>query len=160
MRHGPNLMTFLYNPNNPMSFAASVRQYVLLAGVQDPAAPLFTTNGTTRWSNGLLDSTLSAVMDVTLSTDERRGKTFHSKRVWLACALKDRGSPEPEIQALERWASPDALRLYARMNHLYQAQKRDGVLFANVNTVNASRRPRVDYSFAELKELERLANEL
>jgi hypothetical protein len=159
-KHGPNLMTFLYNPANPMSFAAAAVAYVELFGAHAATAPLFTTDGGARWTGSLIDSTLRAVMAATLDPRQRVGKTYHSKRVWLACALMDRGSPEAEIQMLERWASPEALRLYARMNHLTQARLRDGVQHADVLTVNATRRPRCDYTHEELEQLERLADTL
>ena len=155
---GPNLMTFLYNPANPMSFAASVVRYLTIFGTPQPTAPVFTTDGERRWTASLVDSTLAAVMAATLSPARRVGKTYHSKRVWLASALMDRKSPEGEIQALVRWSSAEALRLYARMHHLDQARKRDNTLHADVNTVNAARRPRVDYTLEELHALEALAD--
>ena len=155
---GPNLMTFLYNPSNPMSFAASVVRYLTLFGSPRGYDPLFTADNGRRWTASLIDSTLAAVMAATLSPANRVGKTFHSKRVWLATALMDRKSPEGEIQALVRWSSAEALRLYARMHHLDQARKRDNTLHADVHTVNAARRPRVDYTVEELHAIEALAD--
>jgi len=155
---GPNLMTFLHNPDNPMSFAASVVRYIKLFGTPAPHSPVFATDGVRRWTPSLVDSTLAAVMAATLSPARRAGKTFHSKRVWLATALMDRKSPEGEIQALVRWSSPEALRLYARMHHMDQARKRDDTLHADVHTVNAAQRPRVDYTSDELREIEALAD--
>ena len=42
--------------------------------------------------------------------------SWHSFRVFLACALLANGASAAEIQALCRWRSAEAMRVYARMN--------------------------------------------
>ena len=147
-KFGPSLVTLLYNPNNPMSFAAAIFAYELkypLRGKARCVTPLFTTDGVSPWSGSLIDATLAAVMRATLTPEERKGKTFHGKRVWLACGF---GSPElqgsdAEIQAMVRWSSAESLKLYRRTNHLHQAQRRDQLLGATVDVYNATRRPEI-----------------
>jgi len=48
--------------------------------------------------------------------DRRKVLTFHSFRIWLACALLQAGATGAQIQALCRWQSEDSLRIYARLN--------------------------------------------
>jgi hypothetical protein len=159
-RFGPNQMTFLFNSTNPMSFADAVAHYIRTFGAPAPTAPLFTTDGRTRWSASNIDATLRDVMAATLPPPRRLHKTFHSKRVFVACALFDRKSSESEIQALCRWATPESLRLYARMNHRYQAQVRDAMLLADVNTVNSTSRPVIDYTIEQLQALDAAIDEI
>ena len=100
-----------------MSFAAAMVEYDMESpcrGAMRRSAPLFTTDGTQRWSGKLIDATLTAVMNATLTPAQRKGKTFHSKRVGVACALGYLDSSDAEIQAFVRWSSADSLKLYRR----------------------------------------------
>ena len=47
----------------------------------------------------LIDATLTAVMQATLTPAQRYKKTFHSKRVYVATGLKAKGSDDGEVQA-------------------------------------------------------------
>ena len=42
--------------------------------------------------------------------------TWHSGRIYLACALKAAGASAGQIQALCRWVSEQSLHIYARMS--------------------------------------------
>ena len=145
-KFGPSLVTLLYNTANPMSFAAAMLAYELeypCRGAMRRSAPLFTTDGTQRWSGKLVDATLTAVMNATLTPAQRKGKTFHSKRVWVACALGYLDSSDAEIQAFVRWSSADSLKLYRRIGHAYQAKRRDLMATADVSLYNATHRPEI-----------------
>ena len=162
-KFGPNLISLLYNPQNAMSFAAAWRDYELafpLRGAVRRATPLFTTDGTRPWSASAVDCTLRGVMAATLSPEQRRGKTFHSKRVWLATALSNLQSSDGEIQALVRWSSVESLRIYARMNMEYQARRRDLARTAVVNVINATHRVQIDETSEELERLAEMADAL
>ena len=50
--------------------------------------------------------------------------SWHSARIYLACALFAAGATRPQIQALCRWQSEDSLRVYARLN----AERYDSLL--------------------------------
>jgi len=80
-------------------------------------------------------------MRATLSSKQRQGKSFHSKRVWVASALADLKSSDGEVQALCRWSSVEPLRAYARMNLHYQARWRHALLSADVQSLHATQRP-------------------
>jgi hypothetical protein len=157
-KFGPNLVTSMHNPANPMSFATALIDYERLfplRGAERRTAPLFTPDGAKRWTGPLIDSTLAGVMRNTLLPAERKGKTYHSKRVFVAAGLADLKSPDGEIQALCRWSSVESLRIYARMNMHYQAKRRDALQAADVRSLNANRRPVVDdhIAAADIREL-------
>ena len=60
---------------------------------------------------------------------------MHSFRIFLACALRDAGKTNAEIHEALRWATGDALILYARANLLADAEMRAGAAAANVESV-------------------------
>ena len=143
---GPSLVTLLYNRDNPMSFACAFVDYELAypcSGTERLTRRLFTTDGSAPWTGALIDSTLRAVMQATLTAEQSKGKTFHSKRVWVACALGNLRSSDAEIQAFVRWSSADSLRLYRRIGHSYQAKRRDLMATADVSLHNATARPEI-----------------
>lgn len=155
-RFGNSLVSMTYNEDNPMSFAAAWIQYELLfplRGFARRTTPLFTTDGTTPWTATQIDTTLADVMKATLTPAQRKGKTFHSKRVWVATALHALKSSTAEIQAFVRWASPESVTIYARMDLLYQAQRRDALQNANVTALNAVRRELIEPTEAECNAL-------
>ena len=162
-RFGPNVVALLYNADNPMSYAAAFIAYELafpLRGAARLSAPMFTTDGVTRWSGARIDRVLRSVMAATLAPAQRKGKTFHSKRVWAATSLTARGRSEANIMALVRWATPESLRVYARMHLLDQARMRDNMLGADVLAVNATALPIIDATPETDARLDALADEL
>ena len=83
-------------------------------------------------------------MAVTLPPERREHRTIHSKRVWAGTALRFNKYSEGETQALVRWKSADSLRIYARMDELWQARARDGMRHAQFTVCNATSLPRMD----------------
>jgi hypothetical protein len=58
---------------------------------------------------------------VGMSAEEAARYTWHSFRIYLACALLAAGADSGTIQCLLRWKTDAALKLYARMNaEVYQ----------------------------------------
>ena len=164
-KFGPSLVTSLYNTANPMSFACAIVDYELLFPCRGAARRrtwLFTPDGSSRWSGTAIDRTLRDVMQLKLTPAERAHKTFHSKRVWVATGLKGLAQPssDGEVQAFVRWSSVESLRVYARISHEYQARRRDALLTARVDSVNATSRPVIDEEPDDLAGLQQLADEL
>jgi hypothetical protein len=155
-RFGNSLVSLLYKLSNPMSFAAAWVKYELLFPLRGTArysTPLFTTDGCTPWTGDLIDRTLSDVMAATLTVAQRKAKTFHSKRVWVATALHALESSTAEIQALVRWGSPESVNIYARMDLNYQAKRRDAMQDATVTALNAVRRDIIEPTADECNAL-------
>ena len=62
----------------------------------------------------------NVLLAIGLTPEEASKYSMHSWRVYLACALLDAGASNATIQALLRWKSDEALKIYARMNkHTY-----------------------------------------
>ena len=146
-RFGPSLVASLYNRANPMSYAVAAVDYELrfpLRGAARRSAPLFTPDGKSKWTASRLDATFAGVMAATLTPAERVGKTLHSKRVTAGTGFTDINSSESETQALVRWSTPESLRLYNRMSLSYQAMRRDLLITAKIDALNANRLPTID----------------
>ena len=58
--------------------------------------------------------------------------SFHSARIWLACALKEAGASNNRTQGMVCWLSEDSLRIYARDSRLTYAHWLDNAMHANV----------------------------
>ena len=164
-KFGPNLIASMYNSANPMSFASAMVAYELLfpcRGTDRKSTWLFTPDGTNRWTPSGIDATLRDVMAAKLTPAERAHKSFHSNRIWVATGLKGlpRPSSDGEVQAFVRWSSVESLRVYARLSHAYQAARRDALLHARVDTLNATNNPQIDPEPADLAAVEQLADEL
>jgi len=162
-RFGNSLVSLLYNTDNRMSFAVACVTYELLfplRGLQRHQAPLFTPDGVKPWTGSQIDSTLKAVMAATLTPQQRVGKTFHSKRVWVATAMRALQASDAEIQAFVRWSSPESLRLYARWDLTYQAKRRDELSGAHVTSVNTVRRGLIEPTLTDIEVMRSIADDI
>jgi hypothetical protein len=164
-KFGQHLVSLLYNKANPMSFAVALVDYLSLFPVRGRdrlTTPLFTTDGKTPWTASLIDTTLANVMNVTLTAQQRKGKTFHSKRVYCASGFRNLNSSDGEIQALVRWSSLESIRIYARMGLMYQARRRDLLQTATIDAMNAAARPlpQFEYTVGEVTREAEAATEM
>ena len=148
MHFGAAPRVFKFNRANSSSFAAAVVDYELafpVRGRNRLTTPLFTSDGNEkRWTATAIDRTLEGVMKACLTAEEREHRTFHSKRVWLGSAFKHLKFSEGEIQALVHWRSEDSIRIYGRMDEIYQMNAREKAATASFTTMNASSLPRID----------------
>ena len=148
-RHfGASTRVFKFNRANTSNFAAAIVDFELafpLRGAARNVAPLFVQDGKhKRWTASAIDRTLDGVMLVCLTPEEMQHKTFHSKRVWLASALKSNKHSGGEIQALVHWRSPDSIRIYGRMDEIYQADCRERASTATFTVMNATSLPQLE----------------
>ena len=60
--------------------------------------------------------------------------TWHSARIYLACALKAAGASSGQIQALCRWVSEQSLHIYARLNETTYSYWLNRAMVAPVNS--------------------------
>jgi hypothetical protein len=162
-RFGNSLISLLYNTENRMSFAVACVTYELLfplRGLQRYHTPLFTPDGVKPWKESQIDGTLRAVMAATLTPQQRVGKTFHSKRAWVATALRALSASDAEIQAFVRWSSPESLKLYARWDLIYQAKRRDELAGAHVTSLNTVRRGLIEPTLADVDSMRSIADDM
>ena len=64
--------------------------------------------------------------------------SWHSARIYLACALLDAGASSGQIQAMCRWLSEESLHIYARMNETTYSYWLARAMTARVDSVRAS----------------------
>ena len=106
-------------PGDPTNAAARLAQLELaspLTGSARAAAPLFPADEpNTPMSHAQADDTFNALATVALGPATAMTLSLHSGRVWLATALLARNASTPTIQAMVRWLSPAAIRIYAHM---------------------------------------------
>jgi hypothetical protein len=88
--------------------------------VADAAArstvPLISPDGVRPFTAGQLDRALSFILRALLGAAAAGVYSWHSARIYLACALLASGATSGQIQALCRWQTEDSLRIYARLN--------------------------------------------
>ena len=70
--------------------------------------------------------------------------SFHSARIWLACALKEAGASNIRTQGMVRWLSEDSLRIYARDSRHTYAHWLDKATQANVDAKQVANLPTLD----------------
>ena len=79
--------------------------------------PLFCSDEEgTPLSHAPADSIFNAACLLRFGAQVTTALSLHSGRVWLACALLSAGHSTATIQAMCRWLSPAAVRIYAHMN--------------------------------------------
>jgi hypothetical protein len=115
--------------------------------------PLFTDSTGKRLTRAWLEKVLEAVLNycgIDASTH-----SWHSFRIYLACALKAMNCDDSRIKAMVRWVSDKSLRIYARdSKHEYGSWLRRA-LDADVSCVSVSNLPEMDNdaAFALLHEI-------
>ena len=72
--------------------------------------------------------------------------SFHSFRIYAACALLDIDCPRWMIKRLLRWRGDDSLETYARVNDEKWAHWIEKALHAQVDSVIATRFTDMDFS--------------
>ena len=121
-----------------MPVAASARAHV----------PLISPDGARPFAGAALDAALLAILTLLLGRTGASLYSWHSARIYLACALLAAGATGPQIQALCRWQSEDSLRVYARLN----AERYDSLLSsaatASVHSVSTASLPALSSELA------------
>ena len=139
-----------WDPRQPMNAAVQLAALERLRKVHGPerrAVPLFVDGRNRPWHHGLLDMRLKQLLAaIGVSEAEAKRYSWHSFRIYLACALLAAGADAPTIQALLRWRSAEALKLYARMNAEVYAGWLSSASTADISSVRATmwRLPRTD----------------
>ena len=64
--------------------------------------------------------------------------SWHSARIYLACALLDAGASSGQIQAMCRWLSEESLHIYARMNETTYSYWLSRAMTARVDSVRTT----------------------
>ena len=106
-------------------------------------APLISPDGVEPFRGSQLDSALRALLSRTggVGAANARNYSWHSARIYLACALLAAGATHAQIQALCRWQTEDSLRIYARLNAGKYASLLSAAAAADVSSVSTASLP-------------------
>ena len=127
-----------YHPTEPINAARELAKYELARALPAHArrhSPLFVNFEGGPWRHNQLDALFHDVMQTQMSKEEVKKYSMHSFRVYLACALKAAGASNAIIQALLRWRSESAMKIYARLNDETYAGWLSKAAEANVSSV-------------------------
>ena len=108
--------------------------------------PLFVTQNKRMFSRTQLAECVHAMLrDCGAVSSDRLGDfSLHSFRIYLACALLDRGYSEAAIMAALRWKTCEALKIYARMGDAGYADMIEAAATATVTSTQAPNIPDFD----------------
>ena len=143
----------IYLPFEPVEVICAARYLAELEivrrvrGGARGATPLFADSNGKPFTHSFLDKLLHAMLrSLGLTETEARRYSWHSFRVFLACALLAQGCDGPTIQCMLRWRTPEALRLYARLNAEAYSQRLQSAIRADISSVRTTmwRLPTVD----------------
>jgi len=138
--------------------AAAMRDLMLSVGPDNCRdGPVFTdSRGQALKATVMVDCMYHWVQQV-VPKEAAKLYTWHSPRIYLACALSAQGVKDSTIQALLRWQTAESLRVYARLSmHTYGGLV-DGAAEACVASVQTSNLPmfeRFDLFLALNREVE------
>ena len=87
-----------------------------VAGLARVRTPLFSPGEERPFTGHALDDALQRMLRSFLPKETAALYSWHSGRIYLACALQAAGASGGQIQAMCRWISEKSLHIYARMN--------------------------------------------
>ena len=102
------------------------------------STPLFSPGGGKAFTGYALDSTLQALLRSFLPPAKAALYSWHSARIYLACALLAAGASPGQIQALCRWVSEQSLHIYARLNETTYSYWLRRAMVAPVNSTRTT----------------------
>lgn len=123
---GSKPMWFRYDDTNPLNFAWRWQQWEMAhpcTTAQRATWPAFSPHGNeVPFTGTKADACMRALLAVVMTAMEAAARTWHSCRITLATRLFAkraqsiaRDEIEGVIQSLVRWKTPEAMRIYARM---------------------------------------------
>ena len=117
---GDKPMYLEFDPTDRNNAALNLRDLELAFPVPPErrrSTPLFCSDDCgTPMSHEIADVLFHAACALCFTPSVANALSLHSGRVWLACALLASDHQNPTIQAMCRWLSPAAVRIYAHMN--------------------------------------------
>ena len=138
-RYGQSPICSRYHPTAPVNLCRELVRYELKRGLLSPSerrlAPLLLDHRGACWRKQALADFFRVLCLKIMSAAEADKLSVHSFRIYLACALRDQGVPPDTIKEILRWASDQALALYARANVEADAATRASAATAHVDSV-------------------------
>ena len=129
-----------YHPTAPLNLFRELAEYEVqraVDGEERKLAPLLLDEHGRHWTKQRLASFFDALLTMVFGAEKARKHSVHSFRIYLACALRAAGASRELIMEMLRWSSDDALKLYARINSVDDADWRDRAAVAAVDSVRS-----------------------
>ena len=133
-----------YRENDPVCPAREfVKQELLFPvhGLQRLQMPLFADDNGKPFSKAQVQSIFKEMLKRVVPANKVAEFSFHSYRIYLACALDAVGCPHSKIKRILRWISDEALNTYVRGGEDMYSTWLDKAPMANINTVQVSNLP-------------------
>ena len=137
-------ITVRYDHTAPINLACEMARYEQLRGLAADArggAPVLVDHEGRPWRRAGLNAffkLLLLAIPVLVPAAEVVHYSVHSFRIYLACALLAVGASHETIKLMVRWASDEALQIYARLSVHADAGLRDAATHAVVHSVRSS----------------------
>ena len=144
-RWGASPICSRWHPTAPINLARELVRYEIARRLFTPQArklaPLLLNERGLCWRKPALTEFFKLLLLQIMPAAMAAKYTIHSFRIYLACALRDQGVPPDAIKEILRWASNEALALYARANVEADAATRASAAAANVDSVRTTSIP-------------------
>ena len=139
---GSSPICSVYDPHAIVNFAREMIAYELARGLytdeERRLAPLLLNADGSHWSKSALTTFFDRLLRAIMPEAAAKTHSVHSFRIYLACALRDRGVPPATIKEMLRWRSDAALCVYARVNAALDSATRASAMGASVNSVRTT----------------------
>ena len=98
----------------------------------------------TPFTKTQVDAGLKDMIKRVIPEAQRSKFSFHSYRIWLACALDRANCPPSKIKRILRWISDEALNTYVRDGEKMYGTWLDAAADSTVQTVQTSNLPSLE----------------
>lgn len=145
MEWGDRNMWFRVNLDDPLNFAAAYIRWELdyPCPVEQRAqwAAFSPDGGCASFTTDALQRRFGQVLVVALGELEASRRSFHALRVTAATALSTKKRPDGAIQAVIRWKTLEAMRLYAKMDATQYADLVDEITTTQIDVTKVAALP-------------------
>ena len=141
-----------YRANDPVCPAREFVEQELLfpvRGLKRLEMPLFADDKGQPFSKGQVQAIFKAMLRKVVAPDKVSHFSFHSYRIYLACALDAVGCPPSKIKRILRWISDEALNTYVRGGDDMYSTWLDRTPMAHISTVQVLNLPSVILDYIE-----------
>ena len=138
LRHKPG------DPTCPFAALRDIEVHDPVSGSARTTTPLFTSDTEGSAIKGShLKTLLHHMLLAVVGPTRAKVYSFHSLRVYLACALLASGASAAQIMALCRWQSEESLAIYARLGEVDYTRLLERSLRADITSVSTANLPNI-----------------
>jgi hypothetical protein len=142
----PSVLPFDGLHNSAAAAICDIERKLPCRGLARRHTPLFVTASGKPYSYALLNRRLLQLVHAIFGPGVADTISWHSIRIGLACALHAAGCPDPAIQLICRWASPESLKLYRLLGTSSHIAWCDRAAAASFDAIQVTNIPRLDNS--------------